>query len=157
MGARYHGPARLTSPSARYETLEFRIADVCATVDEAVLIAGLTRALAVTCHRGALDGLGAARPELLAVAKWQAARYGLGAELLDPYSGRSRPARQVVRSFLEAVRPALEERAEWDEIVDLTERTCARGGGAALQREAFHRGERFEDVVDAVVDATARA
>lgn len=144
-------------PSARFETLEFRIADVCATVDEAVMIAGLTRALAVTCHRGALDGLGAPRPELLAVAKWQAARYGLGAELIDPSSGRSRPAVEVIRVFLDALRPALTERGEWDEVRALAEQTCARGGGAALQRAAFHRTERFEDVVDAVVTATAGA
>src|SRR5258707_2046853 len=32
-------------PSSHFETLEFRIADVCITVDEAVMIAGLTRAL----------------------------------------------------------------------------------------------------------------
>jgi glutamate---cysteine ligase / carboxylate-amine ligase len=142
-------------PSARYETLEFRIADVCATVDEAVMIAGLTRALAVTCYRQAFDALREPRPELLAVAKWQAARYGLGAELIDPYTGRPRPAREVIHTFLEVVRPALAERGEWDEVQHLVERTCARGGGAALQREAFRRGERFEDAVDAVVAATA--
>ena len=33
-------------PSARFETLEFRVTDVCLTIDEAVLIAGLSRALA---------------------------------------------------------------------------------------------------------------
>jgi carboxylate-amine ligase len=36
-------------PSTHYETLEFRVTDVCLTVDEAVMIAGLTRALTRTC------------------------------------------------------------------------------------------------------------
>lgn len=37
-------------PSARYPTLEFRVADVCTTVDEAVMLAGLVRSLVRTCH-----------------------------------------------------------------------------------------------------------
>jgi len=36
-------------PAVRYETLEFRVADVCLTVDEAVLVTSLIRGLARTC------------------------------------------------------------------------------------------------------------
>ena len=36
-------------PSSHAETLEFRVADVCPTIDEAVMVAGLCRALARTC------------------------------------------------------------------------------------------------------------
>ena len=43
-------------PSAHFETLEFRVADVCMTVDEAVMIAGLARGLARTCHDAAIGG-----------------------------------------------------------------------------------------------------
>ncbi len=39
-------------PSSHVETLEFRVADVCTTIDEAVMIAGLCRALARTCFDG---------------------------------------------------------------------------------------------------------
>ena len=45
-------------PSSRYPTIELRIADVCATADEAVMVAGLARALVAT----ALDDLDAGRP-----------------------------------------------------------------------------------------------
>ena len=41
-------------PADRFETLEFRVTDVGLSVDDAVLIAGLTRALAQTCYRAAL-------------------------------------------------------------------------------------------------------
>jgi hypothetical protein len=51
-------------------------------------------------------------------------------------------------------RPALEQ-GEREEVRRVAEATCARGGGAAMQREAFRRTEHFEDVVDAVVAATA--
>ena len=36
--------------SERYPTVEFRVADVCATVDEAVMLAGLCRAIAQTAQ-----------------------------------------------------------------------------------------------------------
>jgi carboxylate-amine ligase len=44
-------------PSARYETLEFRAADACLTVDDAVLVAGLWRAVARTCAAEARAGV----------------------------------------------------------------------------------------------------
>jgi glutamate---cysteine ligase / carboxylate-amine ligase len=74
-------------PSARQETLEFRVADVCMGVDEAVMVAGLARA----CHDAAARGDGP-RPELLRAAKWRAARHGLDADLVDAPAGRARPA-----------------------------------------------------------------
>ncbi len=37
-------------PSGRFPTLEFRVADVCMTIDEAVMLAGLIRALARTAY-----------------------------------------------------------------------------------------------------------
>jgi gamma-glutamyl:cysteine ligase YbdK (ATP-grasp superfamily) len=41
-------------PSTKFETLEFRVTDVCTTLDEAVMVAGLTRALARICYARAL-------------------------------------------------------------------------------------------------------
>jgi carboxylate-amine ligase len=63
-------------PSSHFETLEFRVADVCLTVDEAVMIAGLTRALARSCHRqwSRDEPPEPVRPEILRVAAWRAAR-----------------------------------------------------------------------------------
>ena len=77
-------------PSAKQETLEFRVADVCMDVDEAVMVAGLTRALAFTCHQAALAGEPdpVPRPELLRAAKWRAARHRDG-----PAVPGRRPAR----------------------------------------------------------------
>jgi carboxylate-amine ligase len=71
--------------SERFPTLEFRVTDVCMTVDEAVMVAGLVRGLARTCYEQALrdEPFVAARPELVRAAQWRAARYGLDAELMD--------------------------------------------------------------------------
>ena len=54
-------------PSVRYETLEVRVADVCTSLDDAVLIAGLVGALVRRGVAAALAGdtLPVVRPELL--------------------------------------------------------------------------------------------
>jgi glutamate---cysteine ligase / carboxylate-amine ligase len=145
-------------PSARQETLEFRVADVCMGVDEAVMVAGLARALALVCHDAAARGEPdpAPRPELLRAAKWRAARHGLDADLVDAAAGRARPAAEMVRLFLDRVRPGLEAGGDLEEVTELVEATVARGTGAARQRAVFERTGSLEAVVDLVVEATAR-
>ena len=61
-------------PSARFETLEFRVTDVCLTVDEAVMIAGLVRALARTCHEQSARGVPLARAPGVAARREMARR-----------------------------------------------------------------------------------
>jgi glutamate---cysteine ligase / carboxylate-amine ligase len=144
-------------PSERYATLEFRIADVQLTVDEAVMVAGLTRALARTCHEQALSGdrEPVPRGELLLTAKWLAARDGVSGQLLDPDTLQPTPARVVVDRFLRLLRPALEAHGDWEEVSALVERTLRRGTGAARQRAAFARAGRIEDVMELILAETA--
>lgn len=145
-------------PSAHFETLEFRVPDVCLTIDEAVMVAGLCRGLARTCLDAARRGepIEHARPELLRAAKWRASRFGIEGELVDVHARRAVPAATLIETFLEYLRPALEALGEWDEIGTLVLDTLARGTGTRRQREAFARRGRFEDVVDLIIDETAR-
>lgn len=145
-------------PSARFETVEFRVTDVCMTVDEAVMLAGMVRALAETCYGQAVrdEPIRHARPEMLRAAKWRAARYGLDADLIDTQEERAVPAPELIEKLLNFLRPVLEERAEWDEIHSLVRETLARGTGASRQRAAFARAGRLEDVVDLIVTETAK-
>ena len=144
-------------PSTRFETLEFRVADVCMRVDEAVMVAGLVRALAHVCHQAAVAGAPgpSPRPELLRAAKWRAARHGLDAELVDVLDGRARPAAELVERFLRELRPGLEAGGDLEEVTELVRATVAHGTGAARQREAFRRSGRLEAVVDLIVAETA--
>ena len=143
-------------PSARFETLEFRITDVCLSVDEAVMIAGLVRALARTCYEQAARGepLARVRPELLRAAKWRAARYGLDADLIDVEEGRAVPAHDLVERLLTRLRGALEEDGVWEEVGGLVRATLGRGNGAARQRAAYERANSWEGVVDYMVTET---
>jgi carboxylate-amine ligase len=137
-------------------TVEFRVADVCLRVDEAVLLAGLVRALARTCYAQGDEPFQPARPELLRAAHWRAARYGLEGELIDIAAGRAVPAADLVQSLMAFVRPALEEAGDWDEVSALVGETLRDGNGAMRQRAVLAETNRMEAVVDYILDETAR-
>ena len=142
----------------RVATVEVRVADVCMTIDEAVMVAGLVRGLVKTCHAQALRGDPRvdARPEVLRAAHWRAARYGLEADLIDVEAGRAVPARELIERLLTFIRPALEQDGAWEEVSTLVRETMRRGTGAQRQRQAYHRAGRMEDVVDLIVAETTQ-
>ncbi len=151
--ARIHWDVR---PSPRFPTLEFRVTDVCLTVEDAVTVAALVRALVRTCHAKALEGDAPPLPrlELMRLATWRAARFGLDEDLVDVMAERSVPASELLHTLLDFARPGLDEHGEWDVVSGLVERVVETGTGAARQRGAFKRAGELEDVVDFVVDAT---
>ncbi len=122
------------------------------------MLAGLVRGLVHTCHEAALreEPYPATRPEVLRVAHWRAARYGLEAELVDVHGLRRVPAHELIESLLSFVRPALEEHGEWEEVSSLAHETLRRGNSAARQRRAFQRSGQLEDVVAMLIEETAR-
>lgn len=142
----------------RVPTVEFRVTDVCLTIDEAVMVAGLVRALVRTCYDLAArdEPFTAARPELLRAAHWRAARFGLDGELVDVVNQRSVPAAELVQSLLHFVRPALEQSGDWDEVQALVQMTLERGNGAQRQRAVYERSGDMLAVVDFIVAETAQ-
>jgi carboxylate-amine ligase len=143
-------------PSQRFETLEVRVADVGLTVDDAVLLGGLARALVRTAAEAAQAERPVPhwRPELVRGAHWRAARWGLTTELVSPLTGRPAPAWEVVGALVEHVRPALEAAGDLEEVTALVEQVRGRGTGADRQRAAFARRQSFDDVLAMAVEAT---
>ncbi len=142
--------------SENQPTIEFRVMDMCSRVDEAVMMAGLARALVRTCHEQAVreEPYPKTRPELLRAAHWLASRYGLDAKLADVEAGRAVPAREMIEKLLAFVRPALEEGRDWEEVSALVRDTLKHGNGASRQRRAYERARRLEDVVDMLIEET---
>src|SRR3954468_10425526 len=141
-------------PSAHAPTLELRVCHACPLVDDAVLIAGLFRALA----RAAELDIEAGRPYVAPPAPlhragiWQAARSGLSRRLVDGTGRpRPRPAHDVVRDLVARLRPPLEEFGDWDTVSELTETVLAHGNSADRQRASFAERGRLEDVMQLVV------
>jgi carboxylate-amine ligase len=153
------GPQRLywtARPSATYPTIEFRIADVCPTVDDAVVLAGLARGLAMA----AIDDVDRGTPcpdvpsTLLRSAEWRAARYGLDDGLLDPVTGTERPAGEVVAQLLDHVGPSLERTGEEDRVRADVAALIARGTGADRQRSADSMASDRGALVRSLIEPT---
>jgi carboxylate-amine ligase len=119
-------------------TVEVRVADVQLDADNAVVVAGLVRALGHAVLTGNPPDGGPTMPvELLRAATWVAARHGLAAELVDPRSRTTRPAEDVVRGLVGEVEKALRELGDLDAVRDGVEHVLRDGNGAARQRAAL--------------------
>lgn len=139
--------------SARYPTLEIRVADVCTDVNDAVLIAVLCRALVDTAAGQWRDDepVPQWRPELLRAAAWRAARHGLTGELLDPATRTPVPALDLLGAMVGWLAPALRRNDDLELTRAGVERLRRNGTGAQRQREIFAgTGDLHEVVVDAV-------
>ncbi|GAB2619455.1 carboxylate-amine ligase [Pseudactinotalea suaedae] len=143
--------------SQRYPTVELRVADVCLDPADAVLIAGLARAMVMTAAAEWAEGK-AAPPvpvSLLRLANWQASRAGLGGNLLDPATATPRPAHEVVQELLEHVQPALRECGDELAVTEALDLLRSRGTGADRQRQTWERTGNLADVVADAVRVTS--
>jgi carboxylate-amine ligase len=132
----------LARPSARFPTVELRVADAAGTVAEAVLQAVLSRALVRTAVAELAAGreAGPVDPQTAAAAVWTAARYGVRGLGVDVHTGRTRPARALLADLVTGVSPALEEFGDLETVRAGVAAVCATGTGAEHQRRAARDG-----------------
>jgi carboxylate-amine ligase len=125
-------------PSEHVPTVEVRVADVAATVDEAVLQAGLSRALVVRALHDVAAGRPVPRtdPEVATAAMWTAARYGHAGPGIDPFREEEVPATVLLDNLLAYVDEALRELGDRDEVHRLAAQVVTTGTGADRQRDA---------------------
>ncbi|QGJ71180.1 Carboxylate-amine ligase [Planctomycetales bacterium 10988] len=142
----------------RFPTIEFRITDVCTSIDNAVMLAGLIRGVSQQAYFEAKEGVPykPVRHELLRAAIWQAARFGIEGELIDLEGEGRKPAYQLIERALEYARPVLEAFGDWEEISQLVGKTLVEGNGAIRQRKVFQKRGEMLDVVDFLAEETAR-
>jgi carboxylate-amine ligase len=136
-----HSWARLTPDRP---AVEFRIPDTCSTVADAVLIAGLCRgltAVALAQERAGRPAPDVPRP-VVAASAWAAARWGLGAFVVDPLRGGSAPAGVVLAGLVSTVAPALEAAGDLPMVTALLQERLRRGSGADRQRALRRRCDR---------------
>lgn len=151
----------LARPSPALPTVEVRVADTAITPDEALLQAMLVRGLVDTAldntaledpapEDTALEDPARDDPALrdgavqddavLSAAVWAAARHGLAGRGVDPWTGRARPATELVTALLEHVRPALTASGDLDRVETILRRVLDDGTGAQRQRRAASGG-----------------
>jgi carboxylate-amine ligase len=143
--------------SHHYPTVEIRIADVCADAGDTVLIAALCRALVDAAAAQWRDG---EEPLPLSVSMvrlmtWQAGRFGIEGDLIDPRTGEPRPAREVVGDLVDSLRPALQANGDEELVDEQIARVFARGNGATRQRAVLEKTGQLSDVVADLARVTA--
>ncbi len=144
--------------SRTYPTVEVRVADVCPDREVVLLVAALARGLVDTAAAEWRDGTPPAPVPTLMIglAMWRAGRSGLGGDLVDVFTGKPRPAAEVVQSLVDHVRVALDATGD----TDLVERALARllrdGTTADRQRAVMAETDDLGAVVRDIVDLTHR-
>jgi len=98
-------------PHHNFGTVEVRVCDVPGTLDDAMALAALAQCLVHTLSQEIDSGsyLRSYHPMMVRQNKWRAARYGVGARLVDFETYEARPVRQLTEDLARRLRPAAEE------------------------------------------------
>lgn len=144
-------------PSARYPTLEVRIADVCTDLHDAASIAALYQCLLRMLWRLKTNNQRWRQyaTMLLNENRWRAQRYGLDEGLVDFGRGRIVPCADLIEELIELVREDAEALGCLDEIENL--KMIEKRGTSAHQQidcyeKAIEAGKSEEDALSDVVD-----
>jgi glutamate---cysteine ligase / carboxylate-amine ligase len=140
-------------PSSVHPTIEVRVGDVCPTVDDTVLLAGLTRALVLTVSNWIEEGRPAPRidEKALVAAHWRASRFGIDGDGADFFNGGRRPAWQLLDHLIDTVSPVLSTLDDTSTIQTLRAAVWSRGSGASRQRAMLAETGHLGSVVDFLI------
>jgi carboxylate-amine ligase len=151
--------------SARYPTLESRIADVCTRIDDAASIAALTQSLLHYLYRISRQGVQRRiYPRfLIDQNRWRAMRYGLDGGLVDFETATIVPVSAWLEETVEMLRPDAEElgcSGELEQALKIPERGTSAHRQVAVYERARGQGkparEALREVVDMLVHDTVR-
>jgi len=144
-------------PSARFPTLEMRIADVCTRVDDAIAVAALFTCLLRMLYRlkNANQRWRQYASMLVEENRWRAQRYGLDEGLVDFGKGQIVPCTKLLDEIIELVAEDADALGCANEIEHL--RTIMEDGTSAHRQlatyaAALSRGASREQALIEVVD-----
>jgi len=144
-------------PSARYPTIEMRIADISTRVDDGITIAALFLSLLGMLFRRRLDNQRwrSYSNMLISENTWRAQRYGVDGTLADFGKGILVPFADLVEEIIELVRPDAEEFGclpEVERAADLVREGTSADRQMAVYRDEIEAGASEEEALKAVVD-----
>lgn len=143
-------------PHPNFNTLEFRITDICTKVDEAVCIAALFQAICAKLIKLRQQNMSWRQYRHMHVTenKWRAVRYGINGELIDFGIEKSVPFHFLMNELLELLDDVVDDLGSRKEVEYV--RTILKEGTSADRQLAVYRkhggdGNRKE-ALHAVVD-----
>lgn len=143
-------------PHPRFDTLEFRITDICTTVDEAVCIASLFQAIVAKLVKLRQQNLSWRhyRHMYITENKWRAMRYGIEGKLIDFGIQEERPYHFLMEELLEILDDVVDELGSREEVNYI--RTILKNGTSADRQVRVYRqhggDENRAEALKAVVD-----
>ncbi len=143
-------------PSGAHPTLELRIPDTCTSLEDAITIAALYRCLVRALVMDRSVGAQIRSPErALAIEnKWRAQRFGLRAEIIDPFQDRvALDMATVVRKLVSWLRPhaaALDCIAEVERAEIILDRGNSADRQVALHESALSQGDSPQAAMEQV-------
>lgn len=143
-------------PHPNFDTLEFRITDICTKVDECICIAALFQAICAKLIKLRRQNLSwrSYRHMYITENKWRAVRYGINGELIDFGIEESVPFTFLAEELLDFLDDVVDELGSRKEVEYA--RTILREGTSADRQIAVfeqHGGEdNSEEALKAVVD-----
>lgn len=142
-------------PHSKFDTIEFRICDICTSVDDALCIGAVVVALvAKLCDlRRSNRTWRPYRHHLIVENKWRAVRFGLDGKLIDFGRGMEVPIRDLMGELLDFVDDVLDEYGLREDVEHI-HTILARGTSADRQLEVFQATGRMQDVVDYLAEET---
>ncbi|TSI12063.1 YbdK family carboxylate-amine ligase [Brevibacterium aurantiacum] len=124
--------------SPRHQTLEIRACDVQLHAEDALTLALLIRALVNVEIDSPVANI--VPSELIDIAHWQAARFGLRGNLMDADAQRNVPAATATWTVFERAQPDLLRSGDEERVRAGIRRLLRFGTGAARQREVVAEG-----------------
>ena len=126
-------------PSARYPTLELRIADICTDVEDGLTIAALYQSLLAMLYRRRTGNQRWRQYTSMLIEEnvWRAQRYGISETLMDFGRGELVPFPDLVDELVDLVREDAEELGCFAEV-EHARTIAARGTSADRQLEVFN-------------------
>jgi carboxylate-amine ligase len=143
-------------PHPRFDTLEFRIADLCTRVEEAVCVAAIFQAVCAKLVKLRQQNLAWRQYRHMHISenKWRAVRYGIKGELIDFGIVESVPFHFLMEELIEFLDDVVDELGSRKEVEYI--RTILKNGTSAdRQIEVYkaHGGdENNQEALKAVVD-----
>ena len=144
-------------PHPFFDTVEFRVCDMPATIEDTLALAALSQALIAKltwCHEHNVDVPVLTR-DYLDENKWRAMRYGLDAEYIDFVGRRRLPMRDAIHETLDFVDEVVDDlgsRAEMTYLRALM--SSPKGTGADRQIAVFEQTQDTSKVVELLIEQT---
>lgn len=142
-------------PHHEYPTLEFRICDLCTSIDDAICCAAIFQALVLKHYQMRKDNLTFRRypAALVDENKWRAVRWGVRGNLIDFGIRAELPAGDLLEELVEFLDDVVDDLGS-REYVNHVFTILERGTSADRQRAIFEASGDPKDVVDWLVSET---